>query len=100
MGSRTIPLSSARWSVVRPIIVGGEWSGFWAWDPDEGALNWGLMRDADPAVIDAIELRAAATAEFIRNELGGAACTNGIDGAKSRARRLAFVAELPVTGRV
>lgn len=89
IGGKTAPLGTTRWLNQRPVVVDGTVVGFWDYDEAKHVVRAGTFDAAGSAVQAAIAAQADALGPRITHELDGVAKSTAIDGAKSRARRLA-----------
>ena len=84
MMGREAELGTSRWMWQHPMIYRGEWIGFWEWDEEEGEVVFAGFDPLEDEVLAAAQETSGALAGFIRNEFGGIARANSVDGLKAR----------------
>lgn len=68
--ARATTLGAARHIDHRPLILGGELRGFWEFDPDRGAVAFGLLGRAPRGTAGPLEEAARELGAFIASDLG------------------------------
>ena len=83
MGPGLVPLTQARWMFHRVIAQRGRIVGFWEWDRD--------AQDTVQVEIEDVGASLQGLAAFIRDDLGGEAKGNAIDGPSRQKKRVDWV---------